>query len=1082
MRIKRITISLLALVALLSFASEASAAKAPVWRLTVTSQPTNFAPGEANTGRLPLYDIVATNIGSKATTEPIVITDALPEGITPVLATIWHNNGHPNPCNIAAEPITCEDVEPLGPGENELVEIRVDVGTPAVVPLLNKAEISGGGAASTEQASTVTDISPLPPGFGFLDGPNGTSAVFGDEGGASVTLAGSHPYQVTIDLGLTAKRLGNTDEITGTGGGLRDLTGDLPHGFLANPAASPELCTEAQLESYTCPNDSAVGIVTVLTTGGGAPQPSESPLFNMVPPAGEPAEFGFDAAAVGLFAHLRGEVRNDGDYGLSATTNDILARSVNPLLAAQAQLWGDPSDSSHDGVRGACDEKTHNGKETCPVTQQEKAFLTMPSACSSSLEVATHADSWEEPGQFRSAGSLVTDPGGTSTGVDDCGGLKFEPTIEAQPTTGLADSPSGLDVKLHQVQEDKLSGRATANLKDATITLPEGITVNPSQAAGLGACTPEEIGLESPIGQFPIRFSKGPASCPDAAKLGNVSIDTPLLDRPLPGSIYIAKPFANPFGSLLALYLTVDDPQTGVVAKLAGRVHADPVTGRLTTSFEENPELPLEEVHVHLFEGPRAPLRTPPACGAYVTKSDLTPWSAPDGLDVHLEYPFQVTASPRGGTCPASAQAAPNAPSFEAGTLTPRAGAYSPLTAKLEREDGTQPPGGFEATMPPGLLAKLAGVPYCSEADIARAQSRNHPNEGAIELASPSCPAASEVGTVDVGAGAGPTPFHASGHVYLAGPYKGAPLSAVVITPAVAGPFDLGAVVVRAAIYVDPERAQARAVTDPLPTILDGIPLDLRSTALRLDRPNFMLNPTNCEPMSIDGKLTSVFGQVAALSNRFQVGGCNSLAFKPRLSIRLRGGTKRAGHPALTGILRATPGQANLKRLSVTLPRSEFLDQGHIGTVCTRVQFSAGQCPAASVYGSARVFTPLLDAPLEGPVYLRSSSHELPDLVIDLHGQVDVVLDGRIDSVNGRIRTTFESAPDAPFTKAVLQMEGGRKGLLVNSADLCKLAPSATRATAKLKGQNGTPYDLRPVVHSDCAKASKKKAHRGRRR
>jgi uncharacterized repeat protein (TIGR01451 family) len=1058
-----------------------ASATSAVWRVSVTSQPTNFVSGDPNNGSYPLYSIVAINVGGAPAAGPITITDILPAGITATAATFQHNNGTGGICPIGSQTITCVDPEPLGPGQVELMEVRVAVGTFAEgQTVTNQAKISSAGALDASAATTTTIASSLPD-FGFLPGPNGISASLSDLDGFPITQAGSHPDQLTINLGLPSRRLEGERTITGIGGGLRDLRTDLPRGFLGNPTATAELCTEAQLESHKCPNESAVGLVTVLTTGAGTPQPSESSLYNMVPPPGAPAAFGFDAANVGLFVHLKAEVRSDGDYGISASTNDILARAPNPVLAAQAQIWGDPSDPSHDGARGACGEPSPPSI-SCPVEPQQTAFLTLPSACSSSYAFGAAADSWLEPGSFRSASAPITDAAGNPTGVTGCNKLHFEPSIEAKPTTNLTDSPSGLDVDLHQPQENKLGGLATANLKDATITLPEGLVVNPSQADGLAACSAEQVGLSSKVGETPIRFSKAPASCPDAAKLASVSVSTPAVAHPLPGAIYIAKPFQNPFGSLLAIYLVIDDPQSGVIAKLAGKVHANPATGQLSTTFTENPELPVEDFQVHFFTGPRAALRTPPACDTYTTQADLTPWSSPEGADAHPTDSFALTAAPGGGPCPAAAADAPNQPSFSAGTIDPQAGAYTPFAMKLVREDGSQPPAGLEITLPPGLIGKAAGIPYCPESGIARAQARHNPNEGAIEQADPSCPAASEVGTVDAGVGAGPTPFHTTGRVYFAGPYKGAPISVVTITPAVAGPFDLGAVVIRAAAYLDPERAQIRVLTDPLPTILEGIPLDLRSVAVRLGRPSFTLNPTNCDPMSIEAKLTSVFGQIVPLSNRFQVGGCNALGFKPRLGIRLKGKTKRTGHPALTGVFRPKAADANAKRLSVALPRSEFLDQAHIGTVCTRVQFAANQCPAASVYGRATAITPLLDQPLKGPVYLRSSSHELPDVVIALHGQVDAVLDGRVDSVNGGIRVTFEGLPDAPVTKAVVQMKGGKKGLLINSANLCKLAPAATRATVKMEGQNGKRLDASPVVQSDCAKGpshkKKKSGHR----
>jgi hypothetical protein len=527
---------------------------------------------------------------------------------------------------------------------------------------------------------------------------------------------------------------------------------------------------------------------------------------------------------------------------------------------------------------------------------------------------------------------------------------------------------------------------------------------------------------------------------------------------------------------LLALYLAISDPSTGTYANLAGRVSADPNTGQLTTIFDDNPQLPIEDIKAHLFTGPRAALRTPSACATYSSTADLTPWSAPQTAVAHLSDPFAIQANPNGEACATPGQALPNSPSFTAGTLAPQAGAYSPFVLKLSRKDATQEPQKIDATLPPGLVAKIAGVPYCPEAAIAKAQGRSHPNEGILERNDPSCPAASKLGSVDVAAGAGITPYHAPGNAYLAGPYKGAPLSVVVITPAVAGPFDLGAVVVRTALNIDPETAKVSANSDQLPRILEGIPLDIRAITIQLDKPNFTLNPTSCDPFQIAGAMTSTTGQSATLASPFQVGGCNTLGFKPKLALRLKGGTKRGDHPALSATLTypKTGNYANVKVAQVTLPHSAFLDQAHIGTVCTRVQFAANQCPAASVYGKASATTPLLDQPLSGPVYLRSSTHQLPDLVVALRGQVDVVLAGRVDSIDGGIRTTFEAAPDAPVTKFTLQMKGGKKGLLINSTNLCK-NPKANKAILLMEAQNGKAFDSTPALANSCKKKAKKK-------
>jgi hypothetical protein len=558
--------------------------------------------------------------------------------------------------------------------------------------------------------------------------------------------------------------------------------------------------------------------------------------------------------------------------------------------------------------------------------------------------------------------------------------------------------------------------------------------------------------------------------------VGTVEVDSPLVDHPVLGGVYVAKPFDNPFNSLLAIYIAIDDPQTGVVIKLAGHVELDPQSGRLVTTFANNPQLPFEDLKLKFFEGATAPLRTPPTCGTYSTTSSLTPWSAPDsGPPATPGDTYAIEQGAGGGNCASAPGEQPNSPLFDAGTEAPVAGAYSPFVVNLRRNDGSQQFSSVTLTPPPGLLGKLAGIPYCPAAALEAAEHKT----GRQEEAGPSCPAASEVGSATAAAGAGPAPYYAKGKAYLSGPYKGAPLSLAIVTPATAGPFDLGTIVVRTALDVDPESARITAKSDPIPSILQGIPLDVRAVQIKLDRPGFTLNPTNCNPMAFGGQLLSTLNQAAPLSSRFQVGECDRLAFKPKLGLRLAGKTNRGGHPSLRAVVTLPPGGANVAGASVALPHSEFLDQGHIGTVCTRVQFAAGQCPAASVYGHARAVTPLLDAPLEGPVYLRSSSNKLPDLVADLNGQIHVVLAGRIDSVNGGIRTTFESVPDAPVSSFVLTMPGGKKGLLQNSTNICA---KANRAVAQFEGQNGKTADLKPALKVDCAKKKKKKsAHAGRR-
>ena len=480
--------------------------------------------------------------------------------------------------------------------------------------------------------------------------------------------------------------------------------------------------------------------------------------------------------------------------------------------------------------------------------------------------------------------------------------------------------------------------------------------------------------------------STHPGNCPDASKLGTATLRTPLIDHSLEGQVYLGTPDCSPCsdadaaaGKLIHLYIEIDDPATGVVVKLPGSATADPATGQLTATFKDNPQFPFEDLQLHFKSGARAPLTTPAVCGTYNTTTELTPWSAPETEDAHPGSSFAVSS----GCAPSAAQM-PNNPAFSAGTASPIGGSYSPFVLKLSRENGSQAIKGLDLTLPPGLTGKLAGIPYCSEAQIAAA--RNH--SGAAEKAAPSCPAASEVGTVTIGAGSG-NPFYVGGHAYLAGPYKGAPVSMAILTPALAGPFDLGTVVVRAGLYVDRETAAIHAVSDPLPAIERGVPFDIRSLALQLDRPRFTLNPTSCDPLAIAGQADSAAGSGAPVSTRFQVGGCSALPFKPKVAVRFSGPTHRGAHPGFRTVLTARAGDANPRRIAVTLPATELLDNRHIGSVCAPARFVSADCPASSVYGHAKVWTPLLSQPLEGPVFLRTSDHKLPDLVASLHGPLE---------------------------------------------------------------------------------------------
>ena len=904
--------------------------------------------------------------------------------------------------------------------------------------------------------------------------------------------AGEHP-----DASAAADFLTSTDQ-------PREVIVATPPGFLGDPTAVSECSRErfavtgfgskAPPEAQ-CPPASQLGVITADANSPGTGW-TTAPIYLLTPTPGFPASFGFKGLFDGFPVIIDANLRTQGDYGVSLFTRDIIAWPVNSLRELLgATLWGVPADPIHNP-----DRWNPAGGEIGPTTGfpigdwgtgpglAPAPLLQTPADCSNErLVTRIRIRSWQEPDRFLPENPfdpIYAIPAPTPTG---CEKLIFDPSIVLLPSIANSDSPTGVSVQLDvpQNQGSEPKDRSTPPLRGAVVTLPAGMSINPAAADRIQGCSSQQIGLLTTHGAYPnpIRFKAGDASCPQASKVGAGIVDTPLLEEPLQGDVYLAAPHDNPFHSLLALYLVFRGP--GFTIKLPGKVEADPVSGRLTTSFDHSPQLPFDSLKLNFFGGPRAPLATSPLCGTQTIATTLTPWSHPDsGPPETPENRYRATRGPAGAPCSFTLASRPFAPALTAGTASPIAGAFSAMTMRLTRPDGHQPLAGLTVRPPRGFTAVLRGVPYCSEARIAAAAQRT----GRSESAFPSCPAASRLGSLLTGAGAGPTPLFTQGTAYLAGPYAGAPLSLVTITPALAGGtpgnevFDLGVVVVRVALHVDSRTAQITAVSDPVPQTLKGIPLRIRDIRVNLDRPEWGLNPTSCAEKSFGVDATGQNGATAALSNRFQAVECRALGFRPRLRTRLLGATGRGGHPKLRSVLVPRKGDANISRVAVSLPRSEFLDQAHIRTVCTRVQFAAESCPKGAVYGRAVAFSPLLDKPLRGPVYLRSSDNLLPDLVADLRGPasqpIAVELVGRIDSVRGGIRTTFETAPDAQVSRFVLTMQGGKKGLLVNSRDLCA-RPS--RVIARFKGHNGRRHNPKPLLKNDCGKARKAKRSAQRR-
>jgi hypothetical protein len=1007
-------------------------------------------PGGPGTGEIA---IDAANIGGATTLgEYTVEVGPLPPGIVttgPAVGKEWSCPGAAGETTVVCT--SAQPVPRLNPANNLNLPIEIQTtNQDAVVPVT----ISGGGSAPASfQMPLLVSAEPAKPGIAAI-----WAGSF-DENGKTVVQAGAHPYSADTFFLLNTIRSasGRINPV----GDSRDVIVDLPPGFAGDPLATRR-CPQA---SVSAPGNSE-NVGSELCNGPemsiGRFQPALSEfgattaagvtvgILNDVPAKGYAAEFTTKIATP--LQSLLGSVRSSEDYGIRITAPN------NPNYA---RIYG-----------------SFAALEGFPTSAGGKAFLRNPTDCAETVREAplirAEFDTWQEPGEFwptketlpTITGCRVLNEAWLGQGPDPA---HEAPSFSFRPATTQGSSPTGATADLHVPQEgltapDKLS---TADLKKAVVSLPEGLTVNPSSANGLQSCSEDQVGYLGSNFSLPnpVRFDEEPVTCPDGSKLGTFDIKTPLLEEELHGTIYLAAQEENPFHSLIALYLVVDNERFGLHLKLPGEVRTDPDTGRLTAVFDYNPQVPFEELTLHFRGGgQRATLATPEVCGHYESTGSLEPWSSEDGeaSPIH-EGGFDTSSG-----CSSSASARPFSPSFEAGTTGTQAGAYSPLVIRVGRKDGEQELKSLDFTLPKGLVGKLAGITYCPESAIQNAESKS----GKAEQASASCPSSSEIGSVDTSAGVGSEPIHVGGQVYLAGPYKGAPLSSVVVTPAVAGPFDLGDVVIRAPLYVNPETTEITAKSDPIPTILKGIPLKLRSVAITLDRSNFTLNPTSCNLMEVKSVMAGSSGATAKPADRFQVGGCKSLKFKPKVKISLKGATRRTGLPALKAVVTYPKkgAYANIRRAQVNLPHSEFLEQNNLNKSCTKPVLFEGKCPRSTIYGKAKAWTPLLDKPLEGPVYLVGGyGYKLPALVAELNGQIRVLLAGKTDSGPNRgIRNTFEAVPDAPVERFELQLKGGKKyGLLINSENLCK---KPQKAIARFTAQNGLVAQTKPLVQNQCGR------------
>jgi hypothetical protein len=842
----------------------------------------------------------------------------------------------------------------------------------------------------------------------------------------STVQAGEHPdFTTSFSLSeIGGKPFANT----------KDIEVAVPPGVIGNPQGIPR-CTAVQLgnipEESECPIDSQVG-VTEVAVSGLVDGTFLEPIYNMEPPGGDVvARFGFFAGSYPAFLNIRVDPI---DYSLVATIEG--APSASGLIAASTTLWGVPAAPSHDLER-LTPEEAING-ETPPGGRDaglpEAPFMTNPTDCAMEREITVTARSYQLPDQP----STMSAPFPQIVG---CSKLTFEPTFTAIPTNPEAAAPTGLDATLTIPQDETPQGRATSTFKSASVTLPAGLTVNPAAGDGLAACSAEEVGYQN----------TQPPHCPDAAKVGSVEIEVPALERTLFGAVYQRTP--EP-GKLFRLWLVTDEQ--GVRLKLPAEIKLDPNTGRVTTVFAGIdalggiPQVPFSSLRLHVFGGPQAPLATPPSCDTYQTTYSFTPWSGKPPVQGQTAMKIDSGCN-KGGF----------SPGLTAGTASSSAGQYAPFTFTLTRQDGEASPQAIALHMPQGLLAKLGGVPLCPDAQALTG----------------ACPPGSQIGSVAAASGVGsaplwiPQPGKAPTAVYLAGPYKGAPYSAVSVVPAQAGPFDLGLVINRAAIYVDPTSALATIQTDPLPQILEGVPIAYRALHVMVDRPNFTLNPTDCSRQQIRASVTATDGRLAEPTAPFQATGCTRLRYTPKLKLRFTGSTKRTGSPGVKAVLTQKAGQANAAAATAMLPGSLFIDNSHINNPCTRVQFNAGACPKSSILGTIEARTPLLEEPFKGNLYFRSNGgeRELPDIVADLRGTngIRVIQVAFIDSVKGRVRTRFLSIPDVPLSRVALTFFAGKRSLLESSENLCK---TSRRAKVRLVAQNGLVQKTTPVIEAKCGK------------
>jgi hypothetical protein len=1017
------SLSIIAACGVFSSAAVALETNAPGWEASSHSYPTNLDPGGSGNVAIEVY-----NIGGAESSEGATLTDVLPAGLVGRTGEGWTCSGE--------APDTCSrELPAIVSGEREEYLLPVTIASGALEgPASNTVTISGGGSATGAAASDSLTISTLPDRFGLrrIDGWESNA------NGTIDTQAGSHPFDLVFSFDMNTNGLGPSGE-------AHNMTVNAPPGIVGNATAFTQ-CPRERFDYEHCPVGSEVG--TLKVTLGPGEVSFALPLYNMVPPPGEPAQFGFELLGNRVF--LDATIRSNGDYGITMNVAHIPQREI---VTASATLWGVPASPSHDARRQCF---TPGGTEYygCASPAGEVPFLTLPTACRGPETFSATVNSWQNESETGEAHSETHDQQGNPVGLSGCEHLGFDPSLTTAPDTSDAETPAGLTVEVKTPQNGLQAAGALAasNLKDATVVLPEGVTVNPGQAAGLAACQPSEDGVGS----------LGAAACPNASEVGTDEINTPLLTHALKGNVYVLQ--SNPPD----LKLLVTASGEGVNLKLVGDVHLDETTGRLTTTFAESPELPFTTFRLSFAGGARAALVTPSVCGHYMSSSDFTPWSTPSIADASPSSEFVISSGSGGSSC-----AAPQfAPTLTAGSTTDQAGGFTDFSLLLTRGDGQQRIEKLQFEAPKGLVGMLSTVPLCEEPLAATGR----------------CPAASQIGHTIVTAGPGPYPLvipepgKAPAPIYLTSGYKGAPYGLSIVVPVLAGPFNLGTVMVRASIAVDPHTAQLTITTNPLPSILDGVPTDLRTINAVIDKPGFMINPTNCEAQSFSGTATSTEGTTAAISSPFGMGSCRSLKFEPKFAVSIAGHASKDLGSGLTAKLTypnvAQGSDADIAKVKVDLPVQLPSQLKTLQKACVAAVFEANpaNCPPESIVGHATVYTSLLPVPLKGPAYFVShAGAEFPSLTLVLQGYgvtVDLVGSTFISKA-GITSTTFNNAPDVPFSSFELVLPQGKYAALgVNlpakdGYDYCGQTLSMPTAFV---GQNGAEiHTSTPISVEGCS-------------